>query len=142
MVRFDPTISYSDEASEIFSEYRKLKNEQEKKEKDRLSEPIGYATLKLDLLTEDMKERVEAFFEESGEIITREYYRKYLSKHFGKCFLDQGLIDFFKVNPEHKFKVMAIHEGFAVVEIYSKAYIVPEEVIEFVEKTDRLLLMS
>lgn len=61
MVRFDPTISYSDEASEIFSEYRKLKDKQEKKEKDRLSEPIGYATLKLDLLTEDMKERVEAF---------------------------------------------------------------------------------
>ena len=149
MVRFDPTISYSDEASEIFSEYRKLKNEQEKKEKDRLSEPIGYATLKLDLLTEDMKERVEAFFEEnkhdfeySGEIITREYYRKYLSKHFGKCFLDQGLIDFFKVNPEHKIKVMAIHEGFAVVEIYSKAYIVPEEVIEFVEKTDSVAVAN
>ena len=149
MVRFDPTISYSDEASEIFSEYRKLKNEQEKKEKDRLSEPIGYATLKLDLLTEDMKERVEAFFEENkhdfeygGEIITREYYRKYLSKHFGKCFLDQILIDFFKVNPEHKFKVMAVHEGFAVVEIYSKAYIVPEEVIEFVEKTDSVTVAN
>lgn len=149
MVRFDPTISYSDEASEIFSEYRKLKNEQEKKEKDRLSEPIGYATLKLDLLTEGMKERVEAFFEENkhdfeydGEIITREYYRKYLSKHFGKCFLDQGLIDFFKVNPEHKFKVMAVHEGFAVVEIYSKAYIVPEEVLEFVKKTDSVAVAN
>lgn len=149
MVRFDPTISYSDEASEIFSEYRKLKDEQEKKEKDRLSEPIGYATLKLDLLTEDMKERVEAFFEENkhdfeygGEIITREYYRKYLSKHFGKCFLDQILIDFFKVNPEHKFKVMAIHEGFAIVEIYSKAYIVPEEVIELVEKTDSVAVAN
>ena len=149
MVRFDPTISYSDEASEIFSEYRKLKDEQEKKEKDRLSEPIGYATLKLDLLTEDMKERVESFFEENkhdfeygGEIITREYYRKYLSKHFGKCFLDQILIDFFKVNPEHKFKVMAIHEGFAVVEIYSKAYIVPEEVLELVEKTDSVAVAN
>lgn len=149
MVRFDPTISYSDEASEIFSEYRKLKDEQEKKEKDRLSEPIGYATLKLDLLTEDMKERVEAFFEENkhdfeygGEIITREYYRKYLSKHFGKCFLDQRLIDFFKVNPEHKFKVMAIHEGFAIVEIYSKAYIVPEEVLELVEKTDSVAVAN
>ncbi len=141
MVRFDPTISYSDEASEIFSKYRKLKDEQEKKEKDRLSEPIGYATLKLDLLTEDMKERVEAFFEENkhdfeygGEIITREYYRKYLSKHFGKCFLDQILIDFFKVNPEHKFKVMAVHEGFAVVEIYSKAYIEAKMMAELQSK--------
>lgn len=149
MVRFDPTISYSDEASEIFSEYRKLKNEQEKKEKDRLSEPIGYATLKLDLLTEDMKERVKTFFEENkheleydGEIITREYYRKYLSKQFGECFLTQRLIDFFKVNPEHKFKVMAIHEGFAVVEIYSKAYIVPEEVLELVEKTDSVAVAN
>lgn len=149
MVRFDPSISYSDEASKVFSDYRKLKEELEKKEKDRLSEPISYATLKLDLLTEDMKERVEAFFEENkhdfeygGEIITREYYRKYLSKHFGKCFLDQRLIDFFKVNPEHKFKVMAIHEGFAVIEIYSKAYIVPEEVIELVEKTDSVAVAN
>ena len=149
MVRFDPSISYSDEASEIFSQYRKLKEEQQKNEQDRLSEPIGYATLKLDLLTEDMKERVETFFKENkhdfeygGEIITREYYRKYLSKHFGECFLTQGLIDFFKVNPEHKFKVMAIHEGFAVVEIYSKAYIVPEEVLELVEKTDSVAVTN
>ena len=149
MVRFDPSISYSDKASEIFSQYRKLKEEQQKNEQDRLSEPIGYATLKLDLLTEDMKERVETFFKENkhdfeygGEIITREYYRKYLSKHFGECFLTQGLIDFFKVNPEHKFKVMAIHEGFAVVEIYSKAYIVPEEVLELVEKTDSVAVAN
>ena len=149
MVRFDPSISYSDEASEIFSQYRKLKEEQQKNEQDRLSEPIGYATLKLDLLTEDMKERVETFFKENkhdfeygGEIITREYYRKYLSKHFGKCFLDQILIDFFKANPEHKFKVMAVHEGFAVVEIYSKAYIVPEEVIELVKKTDSVAVAN
>lgn len=149
MVRFNPSISYSDEASEIFSQYRKLKEEQQKNEQDRLSEPIGYATLKLDLLTEDMKERVETFFKENkhdfeygGEIITREYYRKYLSKHFGECFLTQGLIDFFKVNPEHKFKVMAVHEGFAVVEIYSKAYIVPEEVLELVEKTDSVTVAN
>lgn len=149
MVRFDPSISYSDEASEIFSQYRKLKEEQQKNKQDRLSEPIGYATLKLDLLTEDMKERVETFFKENkhdfeygGEIITREYYRKYLSKHFGECFLTQGLIDFFKVNPEHKFKVMAVHEGFAVVEIYSKAYIVPEEVLELVEKTDSVTVAN
>lgn len=149
MVRFNPSISYSDEASEIFSQYRKLKEEQQKNEQDRLSEPIGYATLKLELLTEDMKERVETFFKENkhdfeygGEIITREYYRKYLSKHFGECFLTQGLIDFFKVNPEHKFKVMAVHEGFAVVEIYSKAYIVPEEVLELVEKTDSVTVAN
>lgn len=149
MVRFDPSISYSDEASEIFSQYRKLKEEQQKNEQDRLSEPIGYATLKLDLLTEDMKERVETFFKENkhdfeygGEIITREYYRKYLSKHFGECFLTQGLIDFFKVNPEHKFKVMAIYEGFVVVEIYSKAYIVPEEVLELVEKTNSVAVAN
>ena len=149
MVRFDPSISYSDEASEIFSQYRKLKEEQQKNEQDRLSEPIGYATLKLDLLTEDMKERVETFFKENkhdfeygGEIITREYYRKYLSKHFGECFLTQRLIDFFKVNPEHKFKVMAVHEGFAVVEIYSKAYIVPEEVLELVEKTNSVAVAN
>ena len=149
MVRFDPNINYSDEASNIFSDYRKLKAEQEKKEKDRLSEPIGYAILKLDLLTEDMKERVKTFFEENkhefeygGDIITREYYRKYLNKHFGECFLSRGLIDFFKVNPEHKFKVMAIHEGFAVVEIYSKAYIVPEEVLELVKKTDSVAVAN
>lgn len=141
MVRFDPSISYSDEASEIFSQYRKLKEEQDKKEKARLSEPIGYATLKLDLLTEDMKERVEAFFKEngrkieySGEIITPKYYNQYLSKRWEKRFLSQRLINFFKLNPKQKVKVMAIYEGFAIIEAYSKAYIVPEELLEIVEQ--------
>lgn len=141
MVRFEPSISYSDEASEIFSQYRKLKEEQQKNERGRLSEPIGYATLKLDLLTEDMKERVEAFFKEndrkieySGEIVTPEYYNQYLNKHWGKCFLSQKLINFFKLNPKNKVKVMAIHEGFAIIEAYSKAYIVPEELLEIVEQ--------
>ena len=141
MVRFDPSISYSDEASEIFSQYRKLKEEQQKNERGRLSEPIGYATLKLDLLTEDMKERVEAFFKEndrkieySGEIVTPEYYNQYLNKHWGKCFLSQKLINFFKLNPKNKVKVMAIHEGFAIIEAYSKAYIIPEELLEIVEQ--------
>ena len=141
MVRFDPSISYSDKASEIFSQYRKLKEEQQKNERGRLSEPIGYATLKLDLLTENMKERVEAFFKEndrkieySGEIITPEYYNQYLNKHWGKCFLSQKLINFFKLNPKNKVKVMAIHEGFAIIEAYSKAYIVPEELLEIVEQ--------
>ena len=141
MVKFDPSISYSDEASEVFSKYRKLKEEQQKNERDRLSEPIGYAMLKLDLLTEDMKERVEAFFKEnerkieySGEIVTPEYYNQYLNKHWGKCFLSQKLINFFKLNPKNKVKVMAIHEGFAIIEAYSKAYIVPEELLEVVEQ--------
>lgn len=141
MVKFDPSISYSDEASEIFSKYRKLKEEQQKNERNRLSEPIGYATLKLDLLTEDMKERVETFFKEnerkieySGEIVTPEYYNQYLNKHWGKCFLSQKLINFFKLNPKNKVKVMAIHEGFAIIEVYSKAYIVPEELLEIVEQ--------
>lgn len=141
MVRFDPSISYSDEASEIFSQYRKLKEKQQKNERNRLSEPIGYATLKLDLLTEDMKERVETFFNEnkrkieySGEIITPEYYNQYLSKRWGKRFLSQKLIDFFKLNPKSKVKVMAIYEGFAIIEVYSNAYIVPEELLEIVER--------
>lgn len=141
MVRFDPSISYSDEASEIFSQYRKLKEEQQKSERNRLSEPIGYATLKLDLLTEDMKERVETFFKEnerkieySGEIITPEYYNQYLSKRWGKRFLSQRLINFFKLNPKQKVKVMAIYEGFAIVEAYSNAYIIPEELLEIVEQ--------
>ena len=141
MVRFDPSISYSDEASEIFSQYRKLKEEQQKSERKRLSESIAYATLKLDLLTEDMKERVETFFKEnerkieySGEIITPEYYNQYLSKRWGKRFLSQKLINFFKLNPKQKIKVMAIYEGFAIVEAYSKAYIVPEELLEIIEQ--------
>ena len=29
MVRFEPTISYSDEASKIFKEYRELKDKQD-----------------------------------------------------------------------------------------------------------------
>ena len=140
MVRFDPSISYSDEASEIFDEYRKLKNEQEKKEKNRLSDPIGYATLNLELITEDVEECVKEFYKKnvseltsSEGIITREYHNRYLSGRSGEVFLTKKLIDFLKPNPKHKIKVIGIHKGFAVVEIYSKAYVVPEELLELAE---------
>lgn len=143
MVRFEPTISYSDEASKIFKEYRELKDKQEKAEKTRLSKVIAYATLKLDARTEDMEERVKEFYRDnkdkvcdSGEIITREYFNQYLSGRRGKFFLTEDLINFLQLNPEHKVKVMAIHEGFAIIEVYSKAYIVPEELLAIVEQTD------
>jgi hypothetical protein len=143
MVRFNPNISYSDEASKIFKEYRELKDKQEKAEKTRLSKAIAYATLKLDTLTEDMNERVKEFYKDnkdklcySGEIITREYCSQYLSGRRGEFFLTEDLINFLKLNPEHKVKVMAIYEGFAIIEVYSKAYIVPEELLAIVEQTD------
>lgn len=143
MVRFDPSISYSDEASEIFNEYRKLKNEQEKKEKNRLSEPIGYATLNLELITEDVEGRVQEFYKNNGSeltssegIITIEYHNRYLSGRSKQVFLTESLINFLKLNPEHKIKVIGIYKGFAVVEIYSKTYVVPEELLEFVEHSN------
>lgn len=143
MVNFNPNISYSDEASDIFYEYRKMKEEQEKKEKNCLSEPIGYATLNLELITDDVEGRVEEFFEEnireltsSEGIITREYHNRYLSGRSGEVFLTNNLINFLKLNPKHKIKVIGIHKGFAVVEIYSKAYIVPEELLNFVEHSN------
>ena len=67
MGRFDPNISYSDEASKIFREYRELKDKQEKAEKTRLSKVIAYATLKLDTLTEDMNERVKEFYKDNKD---------------------------------------------------------------------------
>ena len=141
MGRFDPNISYSDEASKIFREYRELKDKQEKVEKTRLSKVIAYATLKLDTLTEDMNERVKEFYKDnkdklcdSGEIITREYFNQYLSGRRGEFFLTEDLINFLKLNSEHKVKVMAIYEGFAIIEVYSKAYIVPEELLAIVEQ--------
>lgn len=147
MGRFDPNISYSDEASKIFREYRELKDKQEKVEKTRLSKVIAYATLKLDTLTEDMNERVKEFYNDnkdklcySGEIITREYCNQYLSGRRGEFFLTEGLINFLQLNPEHKVKVMAIHEGFAIIEAYSKAYIVPEELIVIVDQTDDIAI--
>ena len=143
MVNFNPNISYSDEASDIFYEYRKMKEEQEKKEKNRLSEPIGYATLNLELITDEVEGRVKEFFEEnireltsSEGIITREYHNRYLSGRSGEVFLTNNLINFLKLNPKHKIKVIGIHKGFAVVEIYSKAYIVPEELLNFVEHSN------
>lgn len=143
MVNFNPNISYSDEASDIFYEYRKMKEEQEKKEKNCLSEPIGYATLNLELVTDDVEGRVKEFFEEnireltsSEGIITREYHNRYLSGRSGEVFLTNNLIDFLKLNPKHKIKVIGIHKGFAVVEIYSKAYIIPEELLNFVEHSN------
>ena len=143
MVRFEPTISYSDEASKIFKEYRKLKDKQEKADKTRLSGVIAYATLELDTLTEDMNELVNEFYKDnkdklcdSGEIITREYFNQYLSGRRGELFLTEGLINFLQLNPKHKVKVMAIYKGFAIIEVYSKSYIVPEKLLAVVEQTD------
>ena len=143
MVNFDPIISYSDEASEVFKEYRELKKQQEKAEKNRLSKAIAYSMLKLDILTEDMDERVKEFYKDnkdklcdSEEIITREYFKQYLSGRRGEWFLTEGLINFLRLNPEHKVKVMAIYEGFAIIEVYSKAYLVPEELLAVVDPTD------
>ena len=143
MVNFDPIISYSDEASKVFKEYRKLKEQQEKAEKTRLFKAIAYAMLKLDALTEDMDERVKEFYKDnkdklcdSEEIITREYFNQYLSGRRGEWFLTEGLINFLQLNPKHKVKVMAIYEGFAIIEVYSKAYLVPEELLAVVEPTD------
>ena len=107
MGRFDPNISYSDEASKIFREYRELKDKQEKAEKTRLSKVIAYATLRLDLITEDMEERVKKFYKENkdelcygGKIITREYCNQYLSGRRGEFFLTKGLINFLQLIPE------------------------------------------
>lgn len=50
--------------------------------------------------------------------------------------MTKNLIDFLKLNPKHKIKVIGIHKGFAVVEIYSKAYIVPEELLKFVDHSN------
>ena len=66
MVNFDPIISYSDEASKVFEEYRELKKQQEKAEKERFPKAIAYATLKLDTLTEDMNERVKEFYKDNN----------------------------------------------------------------------------
>ena len=143
MVRFEPTISYSNKASKILREYRELKDKQEKAEKTRLSKVIAYAMLKLDALTENMDERVKEFYKDnkdklcdSEEIITRGYFNQYLSGRRGEWFLTKNLINFLQLNPEHKVKVMAIYEGFAIIEVYSKAYLVPEELLAVVEPTD------
>lgn len=143
MVNFNPSISYSDEASDIFYEYRKLKEKQEKEAKNHLSEPIGYAMLNLELITDDVEGRVQEFHENNGSkltssdgIITREYHNRYLSGRSGEVFLTKSLIDFLELNPEHKIKVIGIYKGFAVAEIYSKAYIVPEELLKFVEHSN------
>ena len=142
MVRFDPSIEYSKEASKIFNEYDEMKREEQRKERERLSESIAYAMLKLDLLTEDMEERVKEFYDKhdrelNGDgVITREYHARYLSGRSGRVFLPKSLIDFFRLNPKQKIKVMGFHKGFAIVEIYSKAYIVPEELLDFVEHSN------
>ena len=149
MVRFDPSIEYSKEASKIFNEYDEMKREEQRKERERLSESIAYAMLKLDLLTEDMEERVKEFYKNNNDeltssngIITREYHNCYLSGRSGEMFLPKKLIDFLKTNPEHKIKVMGLYKGFAVVEIYSKAYIVPEELLDFVEHSSNTTIGS
>lgn len=148
MVRFDPNVDYSEEAYKVFDEYSKMKREEQQKERERLSESIAYATLKLESLTEDMEGRVKEFYDKhDGElngngVITREYQVRYLSGRSGRVFLPKSLIDFFRLNPEQKIKVMGFYKGFAVVEIYSKAYIVPEETLKLVEQTDSVAVAN
>lgn len=145
MVRFEPTISYSDEASKIFKEYRELKDKQEKAEKTRLSKVISYATLKLDTLTEDMDERVKEFYQDnkdklcySGEIITREYCSQYLSGRRGEFFLTEDLINFLQLNLEHKVKVMAIYEGFGEREWFLVDFFDYEGNIQLVKNVEEM----
>lgn len=106
MVNFDPRIDYSKEASKTFDEYRNMKKEEQQKEKERLSEPICYARLKFDSLTEDMEERVKEFHKENKEklwsegVVTRGYSDSYLGWRSQGFFLPKSLIDFLALNPK------------------------------------------
>lgn len=148
MVNFDPRIDYSKEASKTFDEYRNMKKEEQQKEKERLSEPIYYARLKFDSLTEDMEGRVKEFHKENKEklwsegVVTRGYSDSYLGWRSQGFFLPKNLIDFLALNPKQKFKVMGLYKGFAIVEIYSKAYIVPEEILELMEQTGSVAIAN
>ena len=148
MVNFDPRIDYSKEASKTFDEYRNMKKEEQQKEKERLSEPVCYARLKFNSLTEDMEGRVKEFHKENKDelwsegIVTRGYSDSYLGWRSQGFFLPKSLVDFLALNPKQKFKVMGLYKGFAVVEIYSKAYIVPEEVLELMEQTGSVAIAN
>lgn len=141
MADFTPRIRYSDKASKVFQEfqdyeYQKKKNKGKSIE-DR-EENVGYATIDWSRFNDESAEKSDSLFKENkdeltdGKLITIEEYNALFKR--STVFFSDKLIDWLKLNPENKVNVLLVHNEFAIVRLHSKQYIVPCELLVFVEK--------
>lgn len=83
----------------------------------------------------------DSFFKEYGSNLTderlisvEEYNALFKRSKQSTVFFDEKLMDWLKLNPENKVNVLLVYKDFAIVKLHSKKYIVPCEMLVFVEK--------
>ena len=141
MTDFTPKIKYSDEASDVFWKYRDYKRQKEKNKDIEDREELGYATIDWSRFDDKSVSKSESFFKEYGSNLTdeklisiEEYNALFKRSKQSTVFFDEKLIDWLKLNPDNKVNVLLVYKDFAIVKLHSKQYIVPCDLLVFVEK--------
>ena len=143
MTDFTPKIKYSDEASDVFWKYRDYQRQKEKNKNKDIEdrEELGYAMIDWSRFDDKSASKSESFFKEYGSNLTderlisvEEYNALFKRSKQSTVFFDEKLIDWLKLNPENKVNVLLVYNGFAIVRLHSKQYIVPCDLLVFVKK--------
>lgn len=143
MTDFTPKIRYSDEASDVFWKYRDYQRQKEKNKNKSIEnrEELGYATIDWSRFDDKSASKSESFFKEYGSDLTdkrlisvEEYNALFKRSKQSTVFFDEKLMDWLKLNPENKVNVLLVYNNFAIVKLHSKQYIVPCDLLVFVEK--------
>lgn len=143
MTDFSPRIRYSDEASDVFRKHRDYQRQKEKNKNKNIEnrEELGYATIDWSRFNDKSAEKAESFFKEYGSNLTderlisvEEYNALFKRSKQSTVFFDEKLIDWLKLNPENKVNILLVYNDFAVVKLHSKQYIVPCDLLVYVEK--------
>lgn len=143
MTDFSPRIRYSDEASDVFWKYRDYQRQKEKNKNKDIEdrEELGYAMIDWSHFDDKSASKSDSFFKEYGSNLTderlisvEEYNALFKRSKQSTVFFDEKLMDWLKLNPENKVNVLLVYKDFAIVKLHSKKYIVPCEMLVFVEK--------
>lgn len=143
MTDFTPKIKYSDEASDVFWKYRDYQRQKEKNKNKDIEdrEELGYAMIDWSRFDDKSASKSESFFKEYGSNLTderlisvEEYNALFKRSKQSTVFFDERLMDWLKLNPENKVNVLLVYNDFAVVKLHSKQYIVPCDLLVYVEK--------
>jgi len=143
MTDFNPRIRYSDEASDVFWKYRDYQRQKEKNKNKDIEdrEELGYAMIDWSHFDDKSASKSDSFFKECGSNLTderlisvEEYDALFKRSKQSTVFFDEKLMDWLKLNPENKVNVLLVYKDFAIVKLHSKKYIVPCEMLVFVEK--------
>lgn len=143
MTDFSPRIRYSDEASDVFWKYRDYQRQKEKNKNKDIEdrEELGYAMIDWSHFDDKSASKSDSFFKEYGSNLTderlisvEEYNALFKRSKQSTVFFDEKLMDWLKLNPENKVNVLLVYNGFAIVRLHSKQYIVPCDLLVFVKK--------